>query len=87
MTLTFLSDRAFEGFIEPVTNPIYSEDPRSRSRARVLFLNQTIPEDSILAGGDAQVYAAQVSLAVNDRWAYKISAGGYTSDPFARPTG
>jgi outer membrane receptor protein involved in Fe transport len=25
--------------------------------------------------------------AVNDRWAYKISAGGYTQDPFARPTG
>ncbi|MEY4095630.1 MAG: Colicin receptor precursor [Acidobacteriota bacterium] len=25
--------------------------------------------------------------AVNDQWAYKISAGGYTSDPFARPTG
>lgn len=25
--------------------------------------------------------------AVNDRWAYKISAGGYTSDPFPRPTG
>ncbi|MEO8680317.1 MAG: TonB-dependent receptor [Vicinamibacterales bacterium] len=25
--------------------------------------------------------------AVNDKLAYKISAGGYTSDPFARPTG
>jgi len=25
--------------------------------------------------------------AVNDRWAYKISAGGYTSDDFARPIG
>lgn len=25
--------------------------------------------------------------AVNDRWAYKLSAGGYTSDAFARPTG
>ncbi len=25
--------------------------------------------------------------AVNDRWAYKISAGGYTADPFPRPTG
>ncbi|MGH9408963.1 MAG: TonB-dependent receptor plug domain-containing protein, partial [Vicinamibacterales bacterium] len=25
--------------------------------------------------------------AVNDRWAYKISAGGYTQDPLARPTG
>ena len=25
--------------------------------------------------------------AINDRWAYKISAGGYTSDPFPRPVG
>lgn len=25
--------------------------------------------------------------AVNDRWAYKISAGGYTADAFPRPTG
>lgn len=25
--------------------------------------------------------------AINDRWAYKVSAGGYTSDPFPRPTG
>ena len=25
--------------------------------------------------------------AVNDRWAYKLSAGGYTSDAFPRPTG
>lgn len=25
--------------------------------------------------------------ALNDRWAYKISAGAYTSDAFARPTG
>ena len=24
---------------------------------------------------------------INDKWAYKISAGGYTSDPYARPTG
>ncbi len=25
--------------------------------------------------------------AINDRWAYKVSAGGYTSDAFPRPTG
>jgi outer membrane receptor protein involved in Fe transport len=25
--------------------------------------------------------------AINDRWAYKISAGGYSQDPLARPTG
>jgi outer membrane receptor protein involved in Fe transport len=25
--------------------------------------------------------------AINDRWAYKLSAGGYSQDPFSRPTG
>ena len=25
--------------------------------------------------------------AINDRWAFKISAGGYTQDPYARPSG
>jgi outer membrane receptor for ferrienterochelin and colicin len=25
--------------------------------------------------------------AVNDRWSYKLSAGGYSQDPFSRPTG
>ncbi len=25
--------------------------------------------------------------AIDDRWSYKISGGGYTSDAFARPTG
>ena len=32
------------------------------------------------------VYATH-ARAVNDKWAYKISAGGYTSDALARPTG
>jgi len=27
------------------------------------------------------------AAAVNDRWAYKISAGGYSQDPLSRPTG
>jgi outer membrane receptor protein involved in Fe transport len=25
--------------------------------------------------------------AINDRWAYKVSAGGYTQDPYSRPSG
>ena len=27
------------------------------------------------------------AAAINDRWAYKLSAGGYSQDPFSRPTG
>ncbi|MBY0496310.1 MAG: TonB-dependent receptor [Cyanobacteria bacterium] len=40
-----------------------------------------------LAKGTLFGVNATHARAVNERWAYKISAGGYTSDPFARPTG
>jgi outer membrane receptor protein involved in Fe transport len=40
-----------------------------------------------LGNGNMFGINATHARAVNDKWAYKISAGGYTSDAFARPTG
>jgi outer membrane receptor protein involved in Fe transport len=40
-----------------------------------------------LGNGSLWGVNATHARAVNDRWAYKISAGGYSSDAFARPTG
>jgi outer membrane receptor protein involved in Fe transport len=40
-----------------------------------------------LGNGTLFGFNATHARAVNDQWAYKISAGGYTSDAFARPTG
>lgn len=38
-------------------------------------------------GGTMFSINATHARAVNDRWAYKVSGGGFTSDAFARPTG
>jgi outer membrane receptor protein involved in Fe transport len=38
-------------------------------------------------GGALWYVSGTHAAAVNDRWAYKISAGGLSQDPFARPTG
>jgi hypothetical protein len=73
----FESDRAFEGFIEPVTNSVFFEDPRSRTRLRFLFINQMIPESSILGGGDYQLYAAQVTVALTERLSIIAQKDGY----------
>ena len=35
----FRSDWEFSTFVEPITNPLYFEDPRSMTRARFVFLN------------------------------------------------
>jgi iron complex outermembrane receptor protein len=43
--------------------------------------------DSGESGGTMFGINGTHARAINDRWAYKISAGGYTSDAFARPVG
>jgi hypothetical protein len=74
------SDRCFEGFIEPVTNSVYFEDPRSRTRLRFLFINQTIPESNpVLAGGDFQVYGLQATFALNERLSMIAQKDGWVS--------
>ncbi|QDU45790.1 hypothetical protein Mal52_42860 [Symmachiella dynata] len=76
--LSFLKgDHCFDSFIEPTTNPVFFEDPRARTRVRGLFINQMIPEDSILQGGDFQVYAVQLSVALSDRFAVIANKDGY----------
>ena len=37
--------------------------------------------------GSIWYLSATHAAAVNDRWAYKLSAGGYSQDPLSRPTG
>lgn len=73
----FQSDWAFADFIEPVSNPILFEDPRSMTRLRFDFINQTIPEDSILGGGDLQVYAMQATVALTERLTFIANRDGY----------
>ncbi|AMV28166.1 hypothetical protein VT84_27415 [Gemmata sp. SH-PL17] len=63
----FQSDHEFDGFVGPVSNPVFSKDPRSNSYARFLFINNNIPASHPLGGGNIQVYALQTNLAVTER--------------------
>ncbi|QDT38068.1 hypothetical protein [Stratiformator vulcanicus] len=84
----FLSDHCFDDFIQPVTNPVYATDPRSFTRARFLFISQTVPED-IFGGGDFQVYALQATFAINERFAIIAEKDGFivTDLPGLAPLG
>jgi len=75
----FKSDHAFDDFIEPVTNPFWFVDPRPMTRVRAVFLNQFIPDDSILGDGDLQVYALQGSIRVSDRFSLLAEKDGWNS--------
>ncbi|MEM1063183.1 MAG: hypothetical protein AAF532_00300 [Planctomycetota bacterium] len=73
----FRTDHCFDGFIQPITNPVYFTDPRSISRVRGLFISQGLPDGSVLQGGDFQVYALQISAAINERWSIIAEKDGY----------
>lgn len=59
------TDTRFNQFISPITNPVFFEDPRSLTEARLIFLNHELPGS--LGGGDVQLYAMQVRAAITDR--------------------
>jgi iron complex outermembrane receptor protein len=50
-------------------------------------MNRDVDGGQQLGTGSMFAVSGTHARAVNDRWAYKISAGGFTSDPLARPTG
>lgn len=58
------SDHCFDDFISPMTNPVFFEDPRTLTEARVIFANHWLP--SGLGGKQAQLYATQLRFALNE---------------------
>jgi hypothetical protein len=74
------SDRAFPGFVGPISNPVLSKDPRSLTEARALFVNNWFPEhNSVLGGGDVQIYGLQVRAALTERLSLIADKDGYAS--------
>jgi hypothetical protein len=70
------SDCRFTDFISPMTNPVFFEDPRNLTEARVIFLNHQIP-GSVLGGGDVQLLATEFRAAITDRLSIIATKDGY----------
>ncbi len=71
------SDRCFTEFISPITNPVYFENPRTLTEARLLFLHHRIPLTAL--GGKADVLALQVRAALTDRLSVIATKDGFIS--------
>ena len=66
-----------KGLLNPSQIPFIPWTPRSRTRLRAGFIHQNIPNDSILGGGDYQVYCAQLSIAFSDRLSFIAQKDGW----------
>ena len=69
------TDTRFTNFISPMTNPVYFEDPRTLTEARVIFLNHWLPQS--LGGSDLQLLAVQARAALTKRLSIIATKDGY----------
>jgi hypothetical protein len=73
--LILSTDTRFSDFISPISNPVFFEDPRSLTEARVIFLNQHTPPE--LGGDSFQVYAMQLRAALTERLSFIATKDGF----------
>lgn len=69
------SEKCFDDFCQPMTNPVFFEDPRTLTQVRFLFINHEIPQ--ALGGNSVQVYAAQVRVALSQRLSLIATKDGF----------
>ena len=69
------SDHCFDDFISPMTNPVFFEDPRTLTEARIIFVNHNLP--NALGGRSAQLYATQLRFAINEDVSIIATKDGY----------
>lgn len=65
---------AEQRFVHPITSPYYAEDSFIGSDVRLWYAYQDLPKGGLIAGGNADVYAAQIRIALSDQFqlvAYK----------------
>ena len=63
--------------VHPLTSPYYHEDSFVTSDVRAWFVYHDFPKSSVIGGGNARVYAAQVRVALTDQLQLVAYKDGY----------
>lgn len=78
----------YEDFVMPVGTFIYFEDPFITTDLRLEYVYHDIPDGSVVDGGQVQVVAAQIRVALTERLAFLATKDGYSwFDTGATPAG
>jgi hypothetical protein len=69
------SEDGFDGFISPITNPFWFEDPRTLTEIRPTVLHQAIPGN--ISNGHINVLAMPIRVALSDRTSLIVPKNGF----------
>lgn len=72
-----LGEGGFTRYVPPVTNPIFNETPLITTEFRPIYFHQNIPSSFPSQGGNIDVVAAQLRIAITDRLGFLATTDGY----------
>ncbi|MEM1167485.1 MAG: hypothetical protein AAGI30_14515 [Planctomycetota bacterium] len=67
----------FEHFYEPIGSPYYFEDPFIDTEIKFVYIHHQFPNNGITNGGELDVAALQIRVALTDRLAFIATQDGY----------
>jgi hypothetical protein len=79
-----LGEGGFEHYVPPLSNPLFNETPYITTEIRAIQLHNDIPEKFLTQGGNIDIYAAEVRLALTDRLGIIATKDGYVDADFDR---
>ncbi len=69
------SDHCYDCFISPITNPLFFEDPRTLTEARLIFVHHQLPP--ALGSGDLNYIAMQARAAITEDLSFIATKDGF----------
>jgi hypothetical protein len=73
----------FPNFINFISNPLMSIDPRAVTAIYPIFGNEWVKGPPALPDGDFQIYGPALTVALSDRFAIGLNQGGYAVAAFS----
>lgn len=77
-----LGEGGFKRYTPPITNPVLNETPLITSEIRPIYFHQEIPNEFASGGGNLDVGAAQVRIALTERLGFIATTDGYADVDF-----
>ncbi len=77
-----LGENGHSRYVAPLTNPIFNETPHITTEARAFYFYHALPNDFVTGGGDVNLAALQLRVAITDRLGFIATKDGYADFNF-----
>lgn len=77
-----LGEGGFDRYVPPLTNPLFNETPFITTEAKPIYIYHDIPDGFVTGGGNINVAALQLRLALTDRLGFIATSDGYSNIDF-----